>query len=159
MTGQQLSLAAASSFHPDPKLKRDPRYQRNNTLNIRSVQHEQPTYGTPYGDAQVVHQGTNLTITGAAQQQIILPGRSMPGGSNPVIPGHPHQIGRREDLERLGTLAGGTTAAMGGSEQRPLGDGRDAINRGLFNPIETRPSTKASGFNTRSVGAMRPMVS
>jgi len=158
MRGQQPSLAAASSFHPDQKLKHDPRYQRNNTLNIRSVQHEQPVYGTPYGDGQVVHQGTNLTITGAAQQQMILPGRGMPGGSNPVIPGHPHQIGKREDLEQLGGLAGGTTTAMGGSEQRPLGDGRDAINRGLFNPIETKPRTRASGFDTRSVGAMRPMV-
>jgi hypothetical protein len=155
MSNQELSLAAASSFHPDQASKQDPRYQRNNTLNIASVQHEQPVYGTPYGDGQVKQQGTNMMITGAAQQQIVVPSGRLPNGTNPVIPGHPHQIGRREYLDQLGSMAGGSTAAMGGSQQRPAGDGRAAIDRGMFNPIETRPKT--SGFNTRSVGAMRPL--
>jgi len=150
------SLAAAMSFHPDPKLKQDPRFQRNNPMNLLSVQPERPVHGVLYGDGQVVKEGTNLMVSPVPQQQIMMrPPGSLPGGDSPVIPGHPDQIAKSEVLQQLGNSRLTSTAAMGATEQsaagrRPEGDAMAAISRGIPGQIAMRPEPR--GMNTRAVG-------
>lgn len=148
---QGHTLAAAMSFHPDQGSKRDPRYQRNNPQNYLSVQPEQHVYGTLYGDGRVVKPGTNPIVNPVAQQQMILRDRgSMPGGGNPVTPGHPGQIARFEQMERLGSPALTSTVAFGASQQRPMGNPRVAMDRGIPGPTPT-----GRGYNTGRIGGLR----
>jgi len=156
--GGGQSLAAALSFHPDPRLKQYPRFQRNNPMNLLSVQPERPVHGVLYGDGQVVKEGTNLTVSPVPQQQIMMrPPGSLPGGGNPVIPGHPDQIAKSEVLQQLGNPRLTSTAAMSATEQaaagrRPEGDAMAAISRGIPGQIAMRPEPR--GMNTRAVGQL-----
>jgi hypothetical protein len=151
------SLAAAMSFHPNPKLKQDSRFQTNNPQNL--PQPEQRVYGVLYGDGQIVHKGTNLTVTPAPQQQIALyPQGRLPGGDSPVIPGHPGQIAKTQDLLNLDDPRRTTTTAMGSSEQGPQGNPRAAIDRGIPGPMASGGSPRPSGFNTSVIGGRRPLV-
>lgn len=143
------SLAAAMSYHPIDK--NDPRNQTNNTQVFESMPQQQHVYSNPYGDGQVVMPGTNPVVTPTPQQQVIVyPSGRLPNGDNPVLPGHPQQILDRASLDRLAASLSPSAAAMGVSQQRPQGDPRAGIDRGLSRPM-------ASGFDTRRVGGFRSL--
>lgn len=151
---QDHRLAAMMSFHPDSASKQDPRYMRNNPKNYLSVQPQQHVYSNLYGDGKVVKPGTNPIINPVAQQQIIVRGQgSMPGGDNPVTPGHPDQIARFEQMEQLGNPRLTSTAAFGASQQRPMGNPRAAIDRGIPGPTPSGRSSRA-GRNMGRIGGL-----
>jgi hypothetical protein len=160
MNNQGMSMAAALSFHPNQKLKADPRYQRNNPLNAAGFMPGQQVSGTIYGDAQVERPTAGITINPAAQQQIVLrPSGSMPGGDNPVVPGHPGQIGRTQDLQQLDNPLLTTTTVLGESQRRPMGSGREAIDRGIPGQLAMGGAQRPTGFSTSAkVGGRRPLM-
>jgi hypothetical protein len=152
MQKQDLSMAAAMSFHPDPRLKRDPRYQRNNPLNAAGYMPDSQAYGTIYGDAQVERPTTGMTLTPAPQQQIVLrPPGSMPGGDNPVVPGHPGQIAPAGALQELDNPLRTTTTVMGESQRRGMGDPQVAMKRGIPGQLAMGGAQRPTGRDTRKM--------
>jgi hypothetical protein len=158
VTKQDQSLATALSFHPNPQAKQDPGNHRNNPMNL--PQPQQHVYGLLYGDGQIAAEGTNVRINPAAQQQISLyPQGRLPGGTSLITPGHPEQIPSTDLLNQLGDPRRTSTAAMGASQQRPQGNPRAAMDRGISGAMasgaqETRGG-RARGFNTSIVGGRR----
>jgi len=152
--------AAAFSFHPDPRLKNEPKYQTNRPGNADGLMPEQLQSSNPYGDGVMVRSIDGVTITPAAQQQIVLrPSGSMPGGDNPVVPGHPGQIARTQDLQQLDNPLLTTTTVLGESQRRPMGSGREAIDRGIPGQLAMGGAQRPTGFSTSAkVGGRRPLM-
>jgi len=148
--------AAAFSFHPDPRLKNEPKYQTNRPGNADGLMPEQLQSSNPYGDGVMVRSIDGVTITPAAQQQIVVhPAGSKPGGDNPVVPGNPEQIAPTKLLEQLGSPLRTTTTAMSASQQGLRGNPQAAIERGIPGELAMKPMPRRSGFDTRRPGAMR----
>jgi hypothetical protein len=144
--------AAAFSFHPDPRLKNDPKYQTNRPGNAHGLMPEQLQSSNPYGDGVMVRSIDGVNITPAAQQQIVVhPAGSKPGGDNPVIPGHPEQIAPTKLLEQLGSPLRTTTTAMAASQQRPMGDAEAATRRGIPGPLAMGGLQRPTGRDTRKM--------
>lgn len=138
----QQNLAAAFSFHPDPAMKADPRFQRNNILNAAGmIGPQEVAYSTPYGDARVGVQQPGLVITDAQQRVISRPGlKTMPG-----MPGmglQPEQAAMADDLAAVTTQL-----PMAQSLVAEQGDPQVAMRRGIGKPMNNQPPQRR-GLNT-----------
>lgn len=122
-----MVLAALASYHPNEQAKTDPRFQTNNTLNLAGLEPRVVEYGTPYGDARVPRLMPGVTLTQGAQQQIIR--RPLKAGA---VPGDPAFMLDYEMARQLqGRLGTSTPLSMAASEQRPQGNPRVAMDRGI----------------------------
>lgn len=60
-----MNLAELCSGHPDPRARRDPRFQRNNTRIPETLLPEVVRYDTIYGKGAVLHQLPGVQFTDA----------------------------------------------------------------------------------------------
>jgi hypothetical protein len=152
------SSSIAKLFGHHLGTRETPDGQRNNPQNAMGMEQQQLLSSNPYYDGRIARPVTGLQITPAAQQQIVMrPSGSLPGGDNPVIPGHPQQIAPTKVLQKLDNPLLTTTAPMGESMRRPMGDPEVAIKRGIPGQLAMGPMPRQSGFDTRRPGAMRPI--
>lgn len=154
--GESSSIAKLFGHHLGTR--ETPAGQLNRPGNAAGMETQQVFSSNPYGDRMIARTVTGLQITPAAQQQIVMrPSGSLPGGDNPVIPGHPEQIAPTKVLQQLDNPLLTTTTAMGASMQREMGDPEAAIKRGIPGQLAMGPMPRQGGFDTRRPGAMRPI--
>jgi hypothetical protein len=154
--GESSSIAKLFGHHLGTR--ETPAGHGNNPQNAMGMETKQVSSSNPYGDSLIARTITGLQITPAAQQQIVMrPSGSLPGGDNPVIPGHPEQIAPTKVLQQLDNPLLTTTAPMGESMRRLPGDPEVAIKRGIPGQLAMGPMPRRSGFDTRRPGAMRPI--
>lgn len=148
-----MNLAAAASFHADPQLKQDPRFQRNNTMNMAGMLGPQDlAYSNPYGDSVVRLQQPGIAVNPAAQQRVIM----RPGSKN--TPGLPELMLSPDQLAMADQLAMNTTQLPMGQSQVGGGAPPDVALRQGIGATEAdgtrRPKGRSTGFrwsNSKSV--------
>lgn len=148
-----MNLAAAASFHADPQLKQDPRFQRNNTMNMAGMLGSQElAYSNPYGDSVVRLQQPGIAVNPAAQQRVIM----RPGSKN--TPGLPELMLSPDQLAMADQLAMNTTQLPMGQSQVGGGAPPDVALRQGIGTTEAdgtrRPQGRSTGFrwsNSKSV--------
>jgi hypothetical protein len=113
-----MNLAELSSGHPDPRARRDPRFQRNNTLNTQMLPPAAVRYGTIYGDGAVLHQLPGVQFTDA---------RATPDPNPAALTPQQSQAG---DF-----LAQFTTQLPMSQSQVAKGDHQAAMRRGMFTSL------------------------
>ena len=148
-----MNLAAAASFHADPQLKQDPRFQRNNTMNMAGMLGPQDlAYSNPYGDSVVRLQQPGIAVNPAAQQRVIM----RPGSKN--TPGLPELMLSPDQLAMADQLAMNTTQLPMGQSHVGGGAPPDVALRQGIGATEAdgtrRPKGRSTGFrwsNSKSV--------